>query len=81
MRQKPVPIPVPLLEREPKEIEEELARYFGIQRDDVRVTKHKLGDGRSVAYLRLVWTVGGLAPAAPEEPRKLGRPKKRAAQV
>ena len=76
MTRKPVPIPVPLLEREPKEIEEELARYFGIDRRDVRVTKHKLGDGRSVAYLRLVWSVGGLTPAEPVPRRKPGRPKK-----
>lgn len=67
----------PLIEREPKDIEAELARYFGIDRRDVRVTKHKLGDGRSVAHLRLVWSVGGLTPAEPVPRRKPGRPKKK----
>ena len=73
---KPVPIPVPLLERDPKEIEAELAKYFGIRPRDVRVTKLKLGDGRSVAYLRLVWSVGGLTPADPVPRRTPGRQKK-----
>ena len=76
MRQKPVPIPVPLLERETEDIRSELARFFGIRKSSVRITKLTLGDGRNVAYIRLVWRDGGLTPAEPVPRRKPGWPKK-----
>lgn len=55
MRQKQVPIPVPLIEREPEEIRRELAAFFGVGLDAVRVTKVSLGQGRNVAYIRTIW--------------------------
>ena len=55
-RAKPVPIPVPLLEREPDEIRAALAEYFAVDPEDVRIQKHALGEGRNVAYFRIIWT-------------------------
>lgn len=45
----------PLIEREPEEIQREMAEYLGMPKDAIRVTKAKLGDGREVAYIRAVW--------------------------
>lgn len=68
--------PIPLIEREPEEIRRELAAFFGVGLDAVRVTKAKLTDGRMVAYMRLVWTPCGYMPEKPKERRRRGRPKK-----
>ena len=54
--------PTPLIEESPEVIREKLAEYFGIDPSGIRVEKHKLGDGRKIAYLRLVWTVSGCMP-------------------
>ena len=56
----------PLLERDPEEIERELAAHFGLDRDAVHVDRLSLGDGREVAYLRAVWEPGQLCMPEPE---------------
>lgn len=70
--------PRPLIEERPEVIRREIAAYFGIDPRGVRVEKHKLGDGRKVAWLRLVWTTGGYMPERPAPRRKPGRPRKSA---
>ena len=45
----------PLIERDEKEIQREMAEYLGMPKDAIRVTKAELSDGRQVAYIRAVW--------------------------
>ena len=45
----------PLIERDEKEIQREMAEYLGMPKDAIRVTKAELSDGRQVAYIRVVW--------------------------
>lgn len=66
---KPVPVPVPLLEREPKEITAALADFLGVDPKDVRITKLKLSEGKNVAYIRAVWPRVGLYGAETPEKR------------
>ena len=45
----------PLIELTQEEIQSEAAKAFGVPQDAVRVTKLNMGEGRTVAYIRLVW--------------------------
>lgn len=47
---------LPMIEREPEEIRQAFADFFALDPEDVRVTKLQLSEGRSVAYIRAVWT-------------------------
>ena len=66
---KPVPVPMPLLEREPEEINAELADFLGVDPENIRITKLKLSEGKNVAYIRAVWPRVGVYGAETPEKR------------
>ena len=56
LRHRTKPAPAPLIERDAKEIRAELAAFLGVEPDAVRVEKHKLGEGKHIAFIRVTWT-------------------------